>query len=181
MTREDKDDSTKERLLNEGESLFARKGYAAVSVREITTAAECNLAAVNYHFGNKQTLYLEVFRARWVPRAKRLRECFERSLAAQHPLSPTAVVQALAQAFLEGPLTDEERLRHGQAALGIGVGLYETLEWLRPGAGAWSLAVCLGLTLTGAVWFVLMRRTLVGQGCEAEFEDGPPVQPPAAT
>lgn len=114
MTREDKDDSTKERLLNEGESLFARKGYDAVSVREITTAAECNLAAVNYHFGNKQNLYLEVFRARWVPRAKLLRECFERSLAAQHPLSPTAVVRALAQAFLEGPLTDEERLRHGQ-------------------------------------------------------------------
>jgi hypothetical protein len=63
----------------------------------------------------------------------------------------------------------------------IGVGLYETLEWLRPGAGAWSLAACLGLTVVGAVWFVLMRRTLSGQGGEAEFEDGPPVQPPAAS
>jgi MFS family permease len=63
----------------------------------------------------------------------------------------------------------------------IGVGLYETLEWVRPGAGAWTLAACLGLTVVGAVWFVLMRRTLSGQGCEAEFEDGPPVQPPAAS
>jgi hypothetical protein len=63
----------------------------------------------------------------------------------------------------------------------IGVGLYETLEWMRPGAGAWALALCLGLSVTGAAWFVLMRRTLPGPGHEAEFEDGPPLQPPAAT
>jgi hypothetical protein len=63
----------------------------------------------------------------------------------------------------------------------IGVSLYETLEWLRPGAGPWTLAACLGLNIVGAVWFVLMRRTLSGQGGEAEFEDGPPVQPPAAS
>jgi hypothetical protein len=62
----------------------------------------------------------------------------------------------------------------------IGVGLYETLERLRPGAGAWTLAACLGLNVVGAVWFVLLRRTLSGHGGEAEFEDGPPVQPPAA-
>jgi MFS family permease len=63
----------------------------------------------------------------------------------------------------------------------IAVGLYETLERLHPGSGAWTLAACLGLNVTGAVWFVLMRRTLRGQGGEAEFEDGPPLQPPAAT
>ncbi len=62
----------------------------------------------------------------------------------------------------------------------IAVSLYELLEWARPGTGAWTLALCLALTLTGAVWFVLMRRTLSGPGCDSEFEDGPPVQPPAA-
>ena len=59
----------------------------------------------------------------------------------------------------------------------IGVSLYEILEWVRPGAGAWTLALCLGLSTTGAVWFVLMRQSLSGRGCEAEFDDGPPVQP----
>jgi AcrR family transcriptional regulator len=85
-----------------------------VSVREITSAAECNLAAVNYHFGNKENLYLEVFRSRWVPRAIRVRESFRKSLARQGSLSEAKVVRALAQAFVDGPLSDDERLRHSQ-------------------------------------------------------------------
>ena len=114
MTQKDKNDITKERLLNVAEALFAQKGYDAVSIREITTVAHCNLAAVNYHFSSKQNLYLEVFRSRWVPRARRLQEYFRNSLAAQDSHSPTAVAQSLAEAFLMGPLSDEERQRHHQ-------------------------------------------------------------------
>ncbi len=40
----------------------------------------------------------------------------------------------------------------------IGVSLYEILDWLRPGAGSWALALSLALTVTGAVWFVVMAR-----------------------
>jgi AcrR family transcriptional regulator len=104
----------RERLLDEAERLFAEKGFHAVSVREITRAAGCNLAAVNYHFGNKDNLYLEVFRSRWLPRAKRIQERVKRSLADEKVLSPAAVVRALARGFLEGPLSDEERQRHVQ-------------------------------------------------------------------
>jgi len=107
-----KENFTKERLLNEAEILFAQKGFRAVSIREITKAASSNLAAVNYHFGNKKNLYLEVFRSRWIPRAHRLREFFQKSLAPQGSLSPAGALQALARAFLEGPLPDEERQRH---------------------------------------------------------------------
>ena len=108
----DKKDLTKERLLDEAEILFAQKGYQAVSIREITKAAHSNLAAVNYHFGNKQNLYMEVFRLRWVPRARRLRDFFNQSVAVEDFPSPTSVIQSLARAFLEGPLSDEERQRH---------------------------------------------------------------------
>jgi len=114
MSQKKKSELTKERLLNEAEALFAEKGYDAVSVREITTVARCNLAAVNYHFGGKRKLYLEVFRARWVPRAERVQKHFREGLAAQGSASPTAVTQALAEAFLVGPLSDEERHRHYQ-------------------------------------------------------------------
>ena len=114
MAQNNKMDVTKERLLNEGECLFAEKGFGSVSVREITAAANCNLAAVNYYFGNKQNLYLEVFRARWVPRAKRVHKCFRECLASQAHPSPISVAQALAEAFLAGPLSDEERHRHHQ-------------------------------------------------------------------
>ena len=114
MPRENGEDPTKERILDTAEVLFAQKGYQAVSVREITSTAECNLAAVNYHFGNKENLYLEVFRSRWVPRAVRVRESFSKAVAGQTSLSVPTVVRAVAQAFVEGPLSDEERLRHSQ-------------------------------------------------------------------
>lgn len=114
MNQKNGEDLTTERILDTAEILFAQKGYRAVSVREITSAAECNLAAVNYHFGNKENLYLEVFRSRWVPRAMRLRESFRKYLASQDSLSESTVVRALAQAFVDGPLSDDERLRHSQ-------------------------------------------------------------------
>lgn len=105
---------SKERILDEAEALFAEKGFHAVTVREITQSAHCNLAAVNYHFGNKQNLYLEVFRARWIPRARRVQTCFKDALSAHDGRSLSGIVHALAEAFLKGPLTDDERLRHSQ-------------------------------------------------------------------
>jgi len=114
MSATDHSTDAKVRILDEAEALFAEKGFHAVTVREITQAAHCNLAAVNYHFGNKQNLYLEVFRARWMPRAKRVQTCFKDALAAHDGRSLAGIVHALAEAFLKGPLTDDERLRHAQ-------------------------------------------------------------------
>jgi len=114
MSKSNDTHHTRERILDKAEALFAQKGYQAVGVREITRAARCNLAAVNYHFGNKENLYLEVFRSRWAPRAVRVQESFRKSLATYEDPSPAVLVRALAQAFLEGPLSDEERLRHSQ-------------------------------------------------------------------
>lgn len=51
-------DDTKQRLLMAAGEVFASKGFEAASVREISTLAEANVAAINYHFGDKQKLYL---------------------------------------------------------------------------------------------------------------------------
>jgi len=109
-----KADIPKERILYEAEALFAERGFYAVTVREITRAAHCNLAAVNYHFGNKQNLYMEVFRCLWKPRAKRVLARFEKLLEAQRERSLKGIVHAIAEAFIKGPLSEEERLRHSQ-------------------------------------------------------------------
>lgn len=56
--------STKERILGAAELLFAQRGFEAASLRQLTTNAGVNLAAVNYHFGSKEKLVEEVFRRR---------------------------------------------------------------------------------------------------------------------
>jgi len=56
--------STKERILTAAEVLFAQRGFDGGSLRQLTTAAGVNLAAVNYHFGSKDKLVEEVFRRR---------------------------------------------------------------------------------------------------------------------
>jgi AcrR family transcriptional regulator len=56
--------STKERILSAAEELFARHGFAGASLRQVTAAANVNLAAVNYHFGSKDNLINELFRRR---------------------------------------------------------------------------------------------------------------------
>ena len=49
-------ESTRVDILDAAEQLFSLQGFAATSVRDITTAAGVNVAAVNYHFGGKEEL-----------------------------------------------------------------------------------------------------------------------------
>ena len=53
--------NTVERILDAAEFLFAEKGFAETSMRSITSRADVNLAAVNYHFGSKKVLIQAVF------------------------------------------------------------------------------------------------------------------------
>jgi AcrR family transcriptional regulator len=47
----------RERLLTAAIDVFAARGFRAGTVREITMRAGLNVAAVNYHFANKEALY----------------------------------------------------------------------------------------------------------------------------
>ena len=60
MTRHLSSNGTKARLLEAAESLFVENGYEAMSLRQITSLAGANLAAVNYHFGGKEALVQEL-------------------------------------------------------------------------------------------------------------------------
>jgi TetR/AcrR family transcriptional regulator, regulator of cefoperazone and chloramphenicol sensitivity len=57
------DRETRDRLLKAAERLFADRGFKKVTVREICRAARANVAAVNYHFGDKLGLYREVMQS----------------------------------------------------------------------------------------------------------------------
>lgn len=57
---EQPDVNTKDALLNAAIEVFADKGFDAATVRDICGLAKANVAAVNYHFGGKDALYVAV-------------------------------------------------------------------------------------------------------------------------
>ncbi len=67
------------RILDTAEVLFAEKGFAETSLRAITTKANVNLAAVNYHFGSKKALIQAVFARFLGPMTQNLEAALDRS------------------------------------------------------------------------------------------------------
>jgi AcrR family transcriptional regulator len=58
-----KEQDTRSRLLNAAMALFAERGFVQTTMAAISERAEANIAAVNYHFGDKRALYVEALRA----------------------------------------------------------------------------------------------------------------------
>lgn len=100
-------EQTRERLIRAAEALFARKGYARTSVRDITREASCNVAAVNYHFASKRNLYRETLARRiGALRDQRISSLEQTITLSGGEVSLEAVLGSFAEAFLE-PLVDE--------------------------------------------------------------------------
>ena len=52
--------ATREKIVKAAARAFARQGYEGASIRAIVSQADVNQAAINYHFGSKEKLYLAV-------------------------------------------------------------------------------------------------------------------------
>jgi AcrR family transcriptional regulator len=88
---------TKSRILDAAESLFTEHGFEATSLRQLTTAAGVNLAAVNYHFGSKEELFQAVLTRRLDPMNQEridLLERYERE-AGGKPLTCEKILSAM--------------------------------------------------------------------------------------
>lgn len=87
---------TRDRILDAAERLFVEHGFDGTSMRMITSAANANLAAVNYHFGSKDALVQAVFRRRLTAlNQERLAELDRlEAEAGGAPLKPSRIVEA---------------------------------------------------------------------------------------
>lgn len=83
---------THNRLLAMAAEVFAEKGFRQATVAEICRRAKANVAAVNYHFGGKERLYIEAWR-----------DAFRRSIEA-HPPDGGVPADAPPEARLRGML-----------------------------------------------------------------------------
>lgn len=88
---------TRQRLLSSTEKLFASRGFAGVTIREVAERAQTNIASAHYHFGSKEGMVLEMLKRRIEPinthRLKHLEE--SRKLAGNQPLSAREIFRAL--------------------------------------------------------------------------------------
>jgi len=101
--------STKDRILGAAEELFAQFGFTGTSLRQVTSRADVNIAAVNYHFGSKENLVNEVFRRRMDDMsAKRLAAL--KTAIEKHP----GELEPILAAFIEPALAIAQD-RHGGA------------------------------------------------------------------
>ena len=101
---------TRERLLEAAGDVFSESGFRAATVRDIVTRAGANLAAVNYHFGDKEGLYAAV-----------LQHSAKESLAKYPPggglrpdASPEEQLHAFVRSFLRRVVDPGHQAVHGR-------------------------------------------------------------------
>jgi len=87
---------TKSRILDSAEKLFGMNGFDGTSLRDITTAADVNLAAINYHFQSKDSLIDAIV-------ARRIEPVNKKRLELLNAAGPNPTIEQILTAFL-GPV-----------------------------------------------------------------------------
>ena len=96
--------STKEKIVDAAEQLFAEHGIESVSVRNIAAAAAVSLSAINFHFQSKENLIKVVLARRLIP----LAEVRSANLGKLLESTPKPTTRDILLAFLD-PLFDMQR------------------------------------------------------------------------
>lgn len=97
-------EKTRSRILRAAEKIFARGGYRAMTLREVTNEADVNLAAVNYHFGSKTNLMHALIHERFDPINRRRLQLLDEQIQthAPQPVSLEAIFDALFRPLFTG-------------------------------------------------------------------------------
>jgi AcrR family transcriptional regulator len=90
--------SKRERILDVAEALFAERGFDGVTLRQIATGAEVDVALASYHFGKKLDLFQAVFERRALLLNKARLDALQACQEAAAPGVPA--VEAIVEAFL---------------------------------------------------------------------------------
>ncbi len=102
--------ATRQHLLAAAGEVFADLGYRTATVREICERAGANIAAVNYHFGDKEQLYRAVLQETYQTAIKKY--------PADYGLQPNATAEERLRAFVRSLLlrifSDGPSARHGK-------------------------------------------------------------------
>jgi len=93
---------TRQLILDAAERLCAEGGVEALSVRTVCEQAGANVAAINYHFGNKQKLLEEMFRRRVTPLNEERLRLLDAAIAGPQELLLEAVIRSFVGPVIRG-------------------------------------------------------------------------------
>jgi AcrR family transcriptional regulator len=121
--------NTRTRILDAAEALFAERGFDATTVRDITEAANANVAAVNYHFGSKEALLRAVTDRVVGPLNARRREL----LAELERRGDAPPVAAVLEAFIRPDIETMQRVDSGLPTMArfLGRTYAEPTPWIQ--------------------------------------------------
>lgn len=100
---------TKNKILDAAEILFSNKGFGNTSLRQITSEAGVNIAAVNYHFGSKDKLITAMFERRLTPLNALRRHLLEKELKTAEKENRLPETREILKAFIDPTI---EHIRH---------------------------------------------------------------------
>jgi AcrR family transcriptional regulator len=100
--------NVRERLIDAAEELFAGQGFDGTSIRDLIAKAKSNLSSVNYHFGDKNVLYEELFRQRLCEMRESRLKAIEQVMAGRGKPTLEKLLHAYAVDFLK-PFSDAKR------------------------------------------------------------------------
>ncbi len=144
-------EEARERLLAAALQLFANQGFVRTSTRELAEAAQVNVAAISYYFGDKAGLYRAVFFGPFAHLDA------DPARLADPRLAPADALALFFGAFLEP-------LRHGETArLCTKLRVREMLE----PTGLWQEEIKAGIKPQHDAMLAMLARHL---GCEADNE-----------
>ncbi|HNY80141.1 MAG: CerR family C-terminal domain-containing protein [Sedimentisphaerales bacterium] len=105
--------TVQDRLVEAAEVLFCQRGFDDTGVREIAAAAGCNVASINYYFGGKDRLYVEVWRRQLGIMRETRTAGIRKAMSGNELPSLEELLKSYARSFFE-PLADESGLSVGQ-------------------------------------------------------------------
>jgi AcrR family transcriptional regulator len=180
---------TRQRLLMAASEVFAEKGFWETTHAEICEKAKVNTAAVNYHFGSKENLYVESWKY-----------SFERSMEAHPPeggIAPDAPVRERLRgrisAFMRriaDPDNHEVEIMHKEMANPTGLlteAVQQTIERMRQGirsmvqellgdgASEQQVSFCV-MSLVGQCFGPMLHLRRARRAPGAPYPVGPPFQ-----
>ena len=107
---EEAHDATRRHLIEAAAEVFAEVGFRAATVRQICDKAGANIAAVNYHFGDKEELYKAVLRDTYVCAVQKYPADFGLPAKA----TPEQRLRAFVRSFFLRLFSEGPSARHGK-------------------------------------------------------------------